>query len=144
MQKLLQQSEITKKWIAIALLLIFLVGSISCAGGSSPCAVVGSSPSAVVKAYYTAANAGNAEQVKRCLDPTLFPSPSVDEEYYFPGYLVGQIEDIEILEEQIEGEYAQVRVKLTFTPQERRVPYQLGDVTLVKRESGWKIWDMEL
>ena len=123
-----------RKCLTIGLALILLTtlgGVIGCGGGGSP--------SAVVKTYYTAINAGDFDKAEECLPPG-----STLAEFYHR--LAGKIERIEILDEQIYEvfgvEVAEVTVKVTLTPAGK---YEMGGlelprgVVLEKRKSGWKI-----
>lgn len=133
-----------KRWLSLALVLVALITTISCAGGGGS----GGSPSAVVKNFYTALNAGDLSKAQEFLGPTIDLEYSDLAEFAKMGKLAGSIEKIEILDEEkgkeFGEEYAYVTVEVTLTPaaQSTRLQLMLGGkqtLLLEKFESGWKI-----
>ena len=115
----------------VIILLVSLVGSISCGGGS---------PEEVVKDFLQAVNAGEFDKAEQYLDSTLFTSQ-------FPDALEGNIQKIEITDAITFGdaiEMASVGVTLTVSP----TLYSSSSVwmqehimgfALIKSEQDWKI-----
>jgi len=125
-----------KRWLSLALLLVVLTTTISCAGGGG-----GGSPSSVVKNFYTAINSGSFDKAEECL----IPGQKIPEDF---RELVGKIEKIEILDEQIgeafEVKIAEVIVEVTLAPAaESQMWLSLfggtKHVLLEKRKAGWRI-----
>lgn len=127
-----------KRCLLMGLALILLVG----VGGVTGCGGGGSSPSAVVKAFYSAINAGDFDKA----DEYLAPGDSV--KGLDLCQFAGKIERIEILYEDI-GEMfgekvASVKVNVTLTPAGESHPFavmQKGTKTflLERYKTGWKI-----
>lgn len=134
-----------KRWLSLTLVLVVLTAAISCTGGGGS----GSSPSAVVKNFYTALNAGDLSKAQGFISPMYMELEYTDlGELARMGKLAGSFEKIEILGEErgkeFGEEYVYVTVEVTLTPAaQSNLAFVMwgGKRTLLleKFESGWKI-----
>jgi len=142
-----------KRWLSLVLVLVVLAGTISCGGGGIGGG--GASPSAVVKNFYTALNAGDISKAQGFLSPMYMELEYTDlGELAKMGKLAGTFEKIEILGEErgkeLGEEYAYVTVEVTLTPAgQSNLGFQAGmwggkqTLLLEKFETGWKITHIE-
>jgi len=128
------------KILNIVLVMLLIATSVtaiscSCSGGSSP--------SAVVKEYYTAINSGDVDRARNCIDVGSMLAPG---EMDISGR-EGGIEKIKIVDEEKEkfegSETASVTVEVYYTAKGSQEHFgRVGDVynvILEKHRSGWKI-----